>query len=51
MDYHCHRDGISVPAISEQLAADGFELISQVRYNAHEMSLVGGQPAGTSAAI
>jgi 2-polyprenyl-3-methyl-5-hydroxy-6-metoxy-1,4-benzoquinol methylase len=39
-DYHYHRDGISVRAISAALSAVGMKLDDTSRYNAHETSLV-----------
>jgi 2-polyprenyl-3-methyl-5-hydroxy-6-metoxy-1,4-benzoquinol methylase len=37
-DYHYHRDGISVSAISSALAPGGLWLVDTSRYNAHESS-------------
>lgn len=39
VDLHYHRDGISVISLKQRLTALGFELLSLVRYNAHETSL------------
>jgi hypothetical protein len=39
-DYHYHRDGISVRAISEVIAPLSFDLVDLSRYNAHETSFV-----------
>ncbi|PYR93747.1 MAG: hypothetical protein DMF84_08020 [Acidobacteria bacterium] len=39
-DFHYHRDGISMSAISQRLMPHGFGLAEASRYNAHETSLV-----------
>jgi ubiquinone/menaquinone biosynthesis C-methylase UbiE len=39
-DYHYHRDGVSVTAITSRLAARGYRLVDVSRYNAHGSSLV-----------
>ena len=39
-DYHYHRDGVSVIALTEALAPAGFRLSDSSRYNAHESSIV-----------
>ena len=39
-DYHYHRDGISVQAITDAIRPLGFDLVDLSRYNAHEASAV-----------